>query len=84
MNEKSEIIQVIEASEVALLEEIGKSELGISNKPIRQLKTIAYELEMMKIESGFVPVFPSFIIDSWDYDDPLGRRLLELYLLYKR
>jgi len=80
----SKLIHMIKALELSLREEIAKAERGESNKPIQQLNTIANELEVMKAESGFVPSFPRMIIDSWDYDDPVGKQLMTVFSLYKR
>ena len=67
-----------------VLLEIEKTRGGHSSKNIIQLQTILKELQ----ESCIVPKKPlgylGFIIDSWDYSDPLGIELVKLAELYKR
>lgn len=66
-----------------VLLEIEKARGGYSSKNIVQLQTILKELQ----ESFIVPKkplsYPEFIIDSWDYSDPLGIELVKLAELYK-
>ena len=32
----------------------------------------------------YMPSFPRFIVDSWEFNDSLGRELLELFELYMK
>lgn len=62
-------------------------EKGSSNKIIQQLETIIKELEQMKnIKNAnlYIPSFPRFIIDSWDYNDSLGIELMNLFEIYRK
>ena len=52
-----------------------------------QLYLILSELEKMdRIRNVrlFCPYYPHAITDSWDYSNPLGKKLLELFGLYRK
>jgi len=77
-------MQKLEGLYLALQEEISKSEQGLSEKPIQQLITIRNELEQMKANKNYMPIFPMIIIDSWEHEDRLGQELMEIFTIYKR
>ena len=56
----SALIKRIENIQLTLQEEMKKSEHGLCEKSIQQLKTIYDELEYMKSKKGFKPAFPRF------------------------
>jgi len=52
-----------------------------------QLMLIIKELEMMEEALStdvFVPYYPRFINDSWDFNDDLGIALMKLATLYEK
>ncbi|SCP99895.1 hypothetical protein [Anaerobium acetethylicum] len=62
-------------------------EKGLTKRSKQQLKTIMYDLNKMndtRDSKLFVPSYPRFIVDSWDFSDTLGIELLKLYELYKK
>jgi len=70
-----------------LRQEIVNVEKGTSKKSIQQLTTIMGELEQMdkcKNSKLYMPSFPRYIIDSWDYTDSLGLELINLFENYKK
>ncbi len=77
-NEKNSKLQI------KVQKEIAKVEQGTSEKNCNQLVTIIDELKKMTNEESFVPSFPRFIIDSWDYTDPLGLELVDLVEMHKK
>lgn len=67
--------------------EIEMVEKGVSKRSSQQLKTIVHDMNKMNEIRGakqYVPSFPRFIVDSWDFNDSLGLELLKLFELYKR
>ncbi|GAU76355.1 hypothetical protein [Fusibacter sp. 3D3] len=75
-----ELIQTVE-SEMDLVRK------GLKDKSNQQLKTIIFDLNKMnniRDSNQFVPSYPRFIVDSWDFSDSLGIELLKFYELYKK
>jgi predicted flavoprotein YhiN len=78
------LVKRIENMQITLQEEMKISEQGLCGTSILQLKTIHNELENMKSRIDFTPIFPKFIIDSWDFNDKLGQELMELFIIYEK
>lgn len=60
---------------------------GLKKRSIQQLETIINDIKIMnKIKDSnlFLPSYPRFIIDSWDYSDSLGIELLKFNELYRK
>ncbi len=75
-----ELIQIVE-NELDLVNK------GLNKRSSQQLKTIIIDLKKMNIIKDlnqFMPSYPRFIVDSWDFDDLLGIELLKFYELYKK
>ncbi len=75
----------VEQIKFLLNEEIELIKSGHSNKNVEQIKTILYDVENMDIIRNsklYRPVFDKIIIDSWDYSDGLGIKLLRLFKVY--
>ncbi len=64
--------------------EINKSKAGESKRNLLQLQTILRELQNGMADETMIFSYPRFIVDSWDYADELGKKLLELSEMYKR
>ena len=75
-----------EINKVALLveEEIIRAEEGLTEKSIAQLEFILGELCEMKEHSLGNVRYTRMIIDSWDYHDELGLKLLAIARKYSR
>ncbi|MPM65191.1 hypothetical protein SDC9_112083 [bioreactor metagenome] len=76
----SELIQTVE-SELDLVNK------GLKEKSNQQLKSIISDLNKMNAirdSNQFLPRYPRFIVDSWDFSDLLGIELLKFYELYKK
>lgn len=67
-----------------VLQEIADIKQGRSNKDIFQLNSILTELRKMEAARGLNISFPRMIVDSWEYTDELGSRLLGLFYLYRK
>lgn len=67
-----------------LLDEIYKAESGVSSRNIHQLRSILKDLLMMERRHGVALSFPHIIVDSWDYTDELGKKLMELASIYEK
>lgn len=65
-------------------QEIANIRKGISNKSEAQMDSILKELQMMREEKGRVLYFPRTIVDSWDFSDELGMKLMGLSDMYRR
>lgn len=65
-------------------DEISKAENGETERNVYQLRTILKDLLMMQQHCGVALSYPHMIIDSWDYSDMLGSRLMELASMYER
>ena len=65
-------------------DEISKAENGETERNVYQLKTILKDLLMMEQHWGVALSYPRIIVDSWDYSDVLGNKLMELATLYER
>jgi len=53
----------------------------------RQLRSISAELDKMEQARDihiFCPHYPSMIIDSWDFSDPLAVKLMGLFEAYQK
>ena len=53
----------------------------------QQLEAIVEELDKMdriRDEKVFYPYYPKGIADSWDYKDPLAKKLLDILDIYVR
>lgn len=75
-----ELFETIE-SEIELVNK------GLKKRSIHQLETIINDVKIMiKIKDSnlFLPSYPRFIIDSWDYSDLLGIELLKFNELYRK
>ncbi len=75
-----ELIQTVE-NEIDLVKN------GLKERSNQQLKTIIFDLNKMndiRNSNQFVPSYPRFIVDSWDFSDSLGIELLKFYELYKK
>lgn len=64
--------------------EIEKVRKGKSTKSLSQLQLILRELEKSYDAPDVCLSFPQLIIDSWDYSDELGIKLINLADWYKR
>ena len=64
--------------------EIEKAEKGKSKKSLSQLQLILSELEKSYDTPNVNLSFPRLIVDSWDYSDELGIKLINLADKYKR
>ena len=64
--------------------EIEKAEKGKSKKSLSQLQLILSELEKSYDTPNVNLSFPRLIVDSWDYSDELGIKLINLAEKYKR
>lgn len=64
--------------------EIKKAEKGKSKKSLSQLQLILSELEKSYDTPNVNLSFPRLIVDSWDYSDELGIKLINLADKYKR
>ena len=64
--------------------EIEMIKKGMSEKNIVQLNEILVELKKMLNNKCLQLSYPRIIIDSWDFKDELGIKLLDLAELYKR
>lgn len=52
----------------------------------KQLERIKDEIKIMlgsNSSKDFIPSFPRIIVDSWDYNNKIGMRLLDFFELYK-
>ena len=79
-NKYSELVLVVKR-------EIEMVEIGESKKSIQQLRTIINDMGKMneaRNTKQFMPSFPRFIVDSWDFNDSLGLELLKFYAAYKK
>ena len=56
----------------------------LSEARTRSLIAILEELEKTLDQKGIPLYYPRMIVDSWDYQDELGNRLLELAKLYQK
>lgn len=75
-----ELFETIE-SEIELVNK------GLKKRSNHQLETIINDVKIMiKIKDSnlFLPSYPRFIIDSWDYNDSLGIELLKFNELYRK
>ena len=75
-----ELVQTVE-SELDLVKK------GLNERSSQQLKTIIIDLNKMndiRDSNQFLPSYPRFIVDSWDFSDSLGIELLRFYELYKK
>ena len=84
--EKSNVDKIFQIAEKLLHDEISFSLNGQSNKSLEQLKAILKELQTMKRVLSiktFVPNYPRWIVDCWEYDE-LGNKLMELAVLYEK
>ena len=68
-----------------------KKSLDDSNRPEylsdKQLMHILKDLDQMNTirdPNMFLPSYPRWIIDSWDYNDKLGDKLLSLLTVYEK
>ena len=84
MIESDIFAQKLENIKIALRKEITKSEQGLCDKSIHQLKIINSEIFQMEHKRNYEPSFPKIIIDAWNYDDSLGQELMEFFMLYKK
>lgn len=64
--------------------EIEKAEKGKSKKSLSQLQLILSELEKSYDTPNVNLSFPRLIVDSWEYSDELGIKLINLADKYKR
>lgn len=72
---------------IKLQNEIDEARIGDSKKSMQQLLTIMEEIQHMsevRNDKAFLPSYPRFIIDSWDFTDPLGMELIKLLEIYKK
>ena len=72
---------------IKLQSEIDDTKKGVSKKSTQQLLTIMSETQQMsevRNAKDFLPSYPRFIIDSWDFTNPLGQELINLFDLYKK
>lgn len=67
-----------------VLDEIQKAKSGATSRNIYQLRTIWKELLMMEQQYEVALSYPHIIVDSWDYSDELGKRLMELASIYEK
>lgn len=67
-----------------VLDEIYKAESGVPSRNIYQLRTILKDLLMMEQRFGVALSYPRMIVDSWDYSDVLGNKLIELASMYEK
>lgn len=68
-------------------QEISEERKEGSKKSKQQLLTIMDEITKMseiRNDKEFLPGYPRFIIDSWDFTDPLGIELINLFDIYKK
>ena len=72
----------------SLLEsEISLAKQGANKRNIGQLRQIISEVQKMVEISNckvFSPFYPNAITDSWRFDDPVAKRLLNLVALYEK
>lgn len=72
---------------INLQNEIDEAKKGVSKKSTQQLLTIMSEIQRMievRNVKAFLPSYPRLIIDSWDFTDPLGLELINLFEMYKK
>ncbi len=75
-----ELIQTVES-------ELDLANNGLKERSNQQLKTIIIDLNKMndiRDSNQFLPSYPRFIVDSWDFSDSLGIELLKFYEIYKK
>ncbi len=68
----------------SIIKEIENVSNGLSDKNIHQLETILIELKKIEKERDIILTYPRFIIDSWAFEDLLGRELMELFEIYRK
>ena len=72
---------------IKLQKEIDEARKGVSKKSMQQLLTIMGDIQQMsevRNDKAFLPSYPRFIIESWDFTDPLGMELIKLLEIYKK
>jgi len=84
INDKMKLIQEIEDLSSLIVEELEKISEGKSGKSKRELELIHNELVSMKNDELSVVSYPRVIINSWDYSDVLGQRLIAVAHKYMK
>ena len=78
MNRCEILIQKVEHAKIMLSEEILRPTQKFGGKSAHQLQTVGDELRRIAKDKNYTPIFPKFITDSWDYNDPLGITLMDI------
>lgn len=68
-------------------QELTLTQAGKSSRDAQQLRLVQKELSQMDRTldpKEFLPVYPRMIVDEWDFSDPLGEALMEVWELYRR
>lgn len=79
-NKYNELVQIV-------TRELDLVNRGLKKRSHLQLKSIINDINKMneiRDSNIFLPSFPRFIVDSWDFSDSLGIELLNFYELYKK
>ena len=67
-------------------QELALTEAGENSRDAQQLRLVQKELSQMELALDpkvFLPVYPRMIVDGWDFSDPLGEALTDVWELYK-
>lgn len=67
--------------------ELALTAAGESSRDAQQLRWVQRELSQMERAldpNAFLPVYPRMIVDEWDFSDPLGEALTDVWELYRR
>lgn len=65
-------------------DEICRAESGLSTRNVYQLRTILCELRSMEKAPHAALSYPHIIVDSWDFNDELGKELMRLAAEYEK
>ena len=68
-------------------QELALTEAGASSRDAQQLRLVQSELSRMELAldpKAFLPVYPRMIADGWDFSDPLGEELMDIWELYRQ
>lgn len=80
---KSELDKTI--SEIQkIIDNDNKNEFNINKQQLIKVKEELIFMSLCNNKKKIIPSFPRMIIDSWDYNNPLGIKLLKLYESYKK
>ncbi len=84
MTKEEKFLQKAKELRVEVAEEIVNARSGAGKKTPEQLQGILEELELMMQRKCQPLYYPRIIVDSWNYSDLLGVKLMELSEVYRK